>query len=95
MSDVPIDITHIAKLARIALTEAESEAFAAQFSRLFDFIAELQALDVEHVPAPAQVIPIFNVMRDDVVRDCLDRASALANAPDVEGPYFKVPRILE
>ena len=95
MTDVPIDIAHVAKLARIALTDSESAAFAAQFSRLFDFIAELQALDVEHVPAAAQVIPIFNVMRDDTIRESLERACALQNAPDTEGAYFKVPRILE
>jgi aspartyl-tRNA(Asn)/glutamyl-tRNA(Gln) amidotransferase subunit C len=95
MTDVPIDIAHVAKLARIALTHDESAAFTAQFAKLFDYIEELQALDVTHVSATAQVIPIMNVMRDDTIRECLDRAAALANAPDTSGPYFKVPRILE
>jgi aspartyl-tRNA(Asn)/glutamyl-tRNA(Gln) amidotransferase subunit C len=95
MPDVPIDIAHVAKLARIALTPQEAERFSAQFGRLFEFIRELQALDVEHVHATAQVIPLKNVLREDVVGPCLTHEEALANAPATEGPYFKMPRILE
>jgi aspartyl-tRNA(Asn)/glutamyl-tRNA(Gln) amidotransferase subunit C len=95
MPDVPIDIAHVSKLARLALTEEEAHKFSAQFGRLFEFIRELQALDVEHVPATAQVIPLHNVLRDDIVKPCLDHEAAMANAPAVEGPYFKAPRILE
>ncbi len=95
MPDVPIDIAHVSKLARLALTEEEAQKFSAQFGRLFEFIRELQALDVEHVPATAQVIPLHNVLRDDTVKPSLDHKAALANAPSVEGPYFKAPRILE
>jgi aspartyl-tRNA(Asn)/glutamyl-tRNA(Gln) amidotransferase subunit C len=95
MADVPIDIAHIARLARIELTEEEAKTFASQFGRLFEFIRELQALDVGQVPPSAQVIPLRNVMRDDVVKPSLSHEQALANAPDHEGPYFKAPRILE
>ena len=95
MAETPIDIAHVAKLARLALTPDEAARFSAQFSRLFEFIRELQALDVSHVHATAQVIPLHNVLRDDVVQPCLDHEDALANAPAVEGPYFKMPRILE
>jgi aspartyl-tRNA(Asn)/glutamyl-tRNA(Gln) amidotransferase subunit C len=95
MADVPIDIAYIARLARISLTSEESARFSEQFGRLFDFIRELQALDVEHVHPTAQVIPLSNVMRDDVLTPCLTQDEALANAPDREGPYFKAPRILE
>ena len=95
MAEVPIDIDHVARLARLALTPEEKQRFAAQFGRLFEFIAELQQLDVEEIPATAQVIPIHNVLRDDELRPCLSQADALANAPDREGPYFKTPRILE
>jgi aspartyl-tRNA(Asn)/glutamyl-tRNA(Gln) amidotransferase subunit C len=95
MAEVPIDIAYIARLARISLTNEESERFSAQFGRLFDFIRELQQLDVDHVHPTAQVIPLSNVMRDDALAPCLTQAEALANAPDREGPYFKAPRILE
>ena len=95
MADVPIDIAYTARLARLALTREESERFSAQFERLFDFIRELQQLDVGHVSPTAQVIPLSNVMRDDEPAACLTQDEALANAPAREGPYFKAPRILE
>jgi aspartyl-tRNA(Asn)/glutamyl-tRNA(Gln) amidotransferase subunit C len=95
MADVPINIDHVAKLARIALTKEEADRFSAQFSRLFEFIEELGELDVSAIPATAQVIPLHNVLRDDEVMKCLAQEAALENAPDREGPYFKTPRILE
>ncbi|HXW77054.1 MAG TPA: Asp-tRNA(Asn)/Glu-tRNA(Gln) amidotransferase subunit GatC [Candidatus Eremiobacteraceae bacterium] len=95
MADVPIDIAYTARLARIALTEEESTRFAAQFERLFGFIRELQALDVDRVSPTAQVVPLANVLRDDEEKPCLSQEAALANAPEREGPYFKAPRILE
>ena len=95
MAEVPIDIDHVARLARIDLTEEEAKRFSAQFARLFEFIAELQSLDVSSIDATAQVIPLHNVVRDDEVRPSLTREAALENAPDKEGPYFKTPRILE
>ncbi|MDQ6824874.1 MAG: Asp-tRNA(Asn)/Glu-tRNA(Gln) amidotransferase subunit GatC [Candidatus Eremiobacteraeota bacterium] len=95
MADVPIDIDHVSKLARLPLTASEKERFSGQFARLFQFITELQELDVEKITATAQVIPLHNVFRDDTVRDSLDHEAALANAPDREGDYFKTPRILE
>ncbi|HLW38193.1 MAG TPA: Asp-tRNA(Asn)/Glu-tRNA(Gln) amidotransferase subunit GatC [Candidatus Eremiobacteraceae bacterium] len=95
MADVPIDIDHVSMLARLPLTPAEKERFSAQFGRLFQFIGELQQLDVEKIEATAQVIPLHNAFRDDIVRPSLDHEAALANAPDREGDYFKTPRILE
>lgn len=95
MAEVPIDIAYVARLARLPLTKEESTRFSAQFERLFEFIRELQALDVEHVHPTAQVIPLSNVLREDVVKPCLSQEEALANAPDRENAYFKAPRILE
>jgi len=95
MAETPIDIAHVARLARLALTDEESARFSAQFGRLFEFIRELQALDVTRVHPTAQVIPLHDVVRPDEVRPCLDHEAALANAPDREGPYFKMPRVLE
>jgi len=95
MADVPIDIEYVSRLARIELSTEEARRFSSQFSRLFEFIAELQALDVSQIDATAQVIPLRNVLRDDVVTLCLSREAALENAPDTEGPYFKTPRILD
>ncbi len=95
MAEVPIDIDHVSRLARIELTKEEAARFSSQFARLFEFIAELQTLDVSQIDATAQVIPLRNVLRDDAVRPSLSREAALENAPDKEGPYFKTPRILD
>jgi aspartyl-tRNA(Asn)/glutamyl-tRNA(Gln) amidotransferase subunit C len=95
MAEVPIDIDHVAKLARINLTAEEAARFSAQFSRLFSFIEELAELDVSAIPATAQVIPLSNVFRDDEVRSSIGTEAALENAPERDGPYFKTPRILE
>ncbi|MDQ6767057.1 MAG: Asp-tRNA(Asn)/Glu-tRNA(Gln) amidotransferase subunit GatC [Candidatus Eremiobacteraeota bacterium] len=95
MAEVPIDIDHVSRLARIELTKDEAARFSSQFARLFEFIGELQALDVSQIDATAQVIPLRNVLRDDEVKPCLSHDDALSNAPDREGPYFKTPRILE
>ncbi|HEV2037399.1 MAG TPA: Asp-tRNA(Asn)/Glu-tRNA(Gln) amidotransferase subunit GatC [Candidatus Eremiobacteraceae bacterium] len=95
MAEVPIDIDHVSRLARIELSKEESARFASQFANLFEFIGELQALDVSQIDATAQVIPLRNVLRDDEAKPCLSRDAALSNAPDREGPYFKTPRILE
>ncbi|MDQ2818470.1 MAG: Asp-tRNA(Asn)/Glu-tRNA(Gln) amidotransferase subunit GatC [Candidatus Eremiobacteraeota bacterium] len=95
MANVPIDVEYVAKLARLPLSAEESARIGSQFTRLFDFIDELSALDVSRVHPMAQVIPLSNVYRDDVVRASLSNEEALSNAPDREGPYFKAPRILE
>jgi aspartyl-tRNA(Asn)/glutamyl-tRNA(Gln) amidotransferase subunit C len=95
MAEVPIDIDHVSKLARLPLSADEKQRFSAQFTRLFEFIRELQQLDVAQIHATAQVIPLQNAFREDVVEPSLDHEAALANAPDREGDYFKTPRILE
>lgn len=95
MAEVPIDIDHVSELARLPLSRDEKKRFSAQLGRLFEFIAELQQLDVEHIPATAQVIPVQNAFREDELRPSLTHEAALRNAPDREGPYFKTPRILE
>ena len=89
-----IDIEYVSRLARLPLTAEESSRFAGQFARLFEFIAELQQLDVSQVHPTALVIPSANVFREDEVKPCLSHDDALANAPDREGPFFKGPPIL-
>jgi aspartyl-tRNA(Asn)/glutamyl-tRNA(Gln) amidotransferase subunit C len=89
-----IDVAYVAKLARLALTPEELERFALQLGAIFEHVDRLAGLPVADVPATAQVIPLRNVMRDDVARPSLDREVVLASAPRREGPYFRVPRII-
>ncbi len=94
MARPEIDVAYVAKLARIALTPAEIERFGAQLGALLDHVAALEQLPTADVAATAQVIPSINVMRDDVALPSLDRETVLEAAPDRQGPYFRVPRIL-
>ncbi|HEY0615252.1 MAG TPA: Asp-tRNA(Asn)/Glu-tRNA(Gln) amidotransferase subunit GatC [Candidatus Elarobacter sp.] len=91
-----IDIRHVARLARLELTDDEIATFGPQLGSLMTHVDALAALDTENVPATAQVVPSRNVQRDDVLRaeTMLSRDEALRNAPQTQGGYFRVPRIL-
>lgn len=94
MASGDIDVAYVAKLARLALTPAEIEKFGTQLAGLLEQVRVLEQLPISGVSATAQVIPQSNVMRDDVVRPCLDRETVLRGAPAREGAYFRVPRII-
>jgi aspartyl-tRNA(Asn)/glutamyl-tRNA(Gln) amidotransferase subunit C len=96
MSADRIDIRHVARLARLALTDEEIATFGPQLGSLMTHVDALAKLDTENVAATAQVIPSRNVQRDDVIRRelILPREVALENAPDAAGAYFRVPRII-
>ncbi len=91
-----IDIRHVARLARLALTEDEVSLYAAQLGDLMSHVDALAQLDTEQVAATAQVIPSRNVRRPDALRPetMLTRENALSNAPRAEHGFFRVPRIL-
>ncbi|MBD5606464.1 MAG: Asp-tRNA(Asn)/Glu-tRNA(Gln) amidotransferase subunit GatC [Candidatus Eremiobacteraeota bacterium] len=94
MASGDIDVAYVAKLARLALTPAEVERFGAQLGALLEHVDRLAGLPVADVGATAQVIAQSNVMRDDVVRPSLDRETVLGGAPERDGAYFRVPRII-
>ncbi len=96
MSTDRIDIRHVARLARLALTDGEIATFGPQLGDLMKHVDELTKLDTTAVAATAQVVPSRNVQRADAIRPetILSRDAALQNAPDVNGSYFRVPRII-
>ena len=96
MASTRIDIRHVATLARLALTDAEVEQYGAQLASLMTHVDKLAGLDTDGIAATAQVIPSRNVSRADEVRTetVLPREAALANAPDPQHGYFRVPKIL-
>ncbi len=94
MASGDIDVAYVAKLARIALTPAEVERFGAQLGILLEHVRALERLPVADVAATAQVIAQSNVMRDDLSVPSLDREVVLESAPQREGSYFRVPRII-
>jgi aspartyl-tRNA(Asn)/glutamyl-tRNA(Gln) amidotransferase subunit C len=91
-----IDIRHVARLARLALSEAEIATFGPQLGNLLTFVDELRELDTANVAATAQVIPSRNVQREDAIRPeiMLSREDALRNAPRAQHGFFAVPRII-
>ena len=89
-----IDVRHVAKLARIALSEEEVARFGEQLGNLLEHVNVLSELDTASVPATAQVVESRNVEREDDVRPCLDRETVLAMAPQRQRGFFRVPRII-
>jgi aspartyl-tRNA(Asn)/glutamyl-tRNA(Gln) amidotransferase subunit C len=88
------DVLHVARLARLDLTEEEIERFTDQLSAVLEHAADVAALPTEGVPPTAHPIPLENVLRDDVVQPPLDREEVLAEAPAAESGRFRVPPIL-
>ena len=98
MSDVKItlaDVEHVARLARLALDDAEKSQMRSQLEAILGYVEQLRRVDTAGVEPTAHVLPLVNVMRDDEVRPSYPVETMLANAPDAEDGQFRVPRILE
>ncbi|MFA4844293.1 MAG: Asp-tRNA(Asn)/Glu-tRNA(Gln) amidotransferase subunit GatC [Candidatus Margulisiibacteriota bacterium] len=90
-----IDVEHVARLARLGLTEEEKALFSQQLSAILDFAASLQKLETGDLPPTAHAIPMKNIFREDEAIPCENVDDILANAPEEEEHMFKVPKILE
>ena len=88
------DVAHVARLARLALTDDELDLFTGQLAAVLDHAGDVEALDVADVPPTAHPYPLRNVLRADEPRPSLDRDEVLAQAPAVEDGRFRVPPIL-
>jgi aspartyl-tRNA(Asn)/glutamyl-tRNA(Gln) amidotransferase subunit C len=91
----PGNLRHIARLARLELSDAELESIRTRMQAILEYVDQLKKLDVEGVPPLDHAVDLANVRRDDEPRPGLPAEAALANAPAVAGPYFAVPRIIE
>ena len=88
-------VRKVAKLARLELNQDEIQEFAGQLSAIIEYVEKINELDTENVEPLAHCLPISNVLREDSVAQSLGTEKALANAPDRDGPFFKVPKILD
>ena len=88
------DVERIASLARLALTDDEKALYARQLTRILDYARLVAELDTSEVQATASVLEEGRLERPDEVRPSLERASALANAPDATAGLFRVPKVL-
>jgi aspartyl-tRNA(Asn)/glutamyl-tRNA(Gln) amidotransferase subunit C len=89
------EVAHLARLARLAVTERELDVFAGQLDVILGAVARVQEVAGPDVPPTSHAVPLTNVLRPDVVTPCLDRAVVLAAAPAAEDGRFRVPRILD
>lgn len=87
------EVEHVAKLARLSLSEEEKEMFSRQLGDILEYVDQLNEVNTDNVEPMAHAIPITNVMREDEVKCEFTREELMANAPDEEDGFFKVPKI--
>ena len=85
------EVLHVARLARLALSEEELERFSEQLSAILDAVGKVAELDLSGVEPTAHPLDVVNVWAEDEPRDSLSNDDALANAPDREAGFFRVP----
>ncbi len=89
------DVEHVAKLARLDLSTDEKTLFTDQLNAILKYAEQLNALDTSNVAPTTHVLPLVNVMRDDVPHESLPVDQVMLNAPDEEEGHFKVPAVIE
>ena len=88
------DVRKVAQLARLELPEETIATFTPQLERILDFVAQLEAIDTEGLPPTTRAVEVINVTREDTVTPTPVRDELLDQAPQREGDFFRVPRIL-
>jgi len=92
---VQIDVDHVARLARLALTEEEKDRFRRQLGLILEHAEKVREVAAEDIPPTSHPVPRSNVFRPDSVTPSLSHEEALTGAPEAEAGRFKVPRIVE
>jgi aspartyl-tRNA(Asn)/glutamyl-tRNA(Gln) amidotransferase subunit C len=92
---VEIDIEHVARLARLELTDDERARLREQLGVILEAAAKVSEVATDDVPPTAYAIARSNVLRPDEITPSLPTEEVLSNAPEVEGDRFKVPRVVE
>jgi aspartyl-tRNA(Asn)/glutamyl-tRNA(Gln) amidotransferase subunit C len=90
-----LDVAYVARLARLNLTDGETELFQKQLGDVLKYAEKLREVDVSSVEAAAHALPIFNVFREDAPRDWFTAEQALSNAPRQANGLFIVPKVVE
>ena len=89
------EVEHVAKLARLELSDREKEKLTDQLSNILTYVEKLNELDTKGVEPTSHVLDISNVMRNDEPGESLTQERALANAPEKAAGHYKVPKIIE
>jgi aspartyl-tRNA(Asn)/glutamyl-tRNA(Gln) amidotransferase subunit C len=88
------DVRYIAGLARLRFAEEEEQRLAREMGAILDYVDQLNELDTTGVPPMAHVLDLYNVYRSDKASPRISREEALRNAPDADGEYFRVPKVI-
>jgi aspartyl-tRNA(Asn)/glutamyl-tRNA(Gln) amidotransferase subunit C len=88
------DVRKVATLARLDLPEEKIATYTGQLERILDYVAQLESVDTEGVPPTTRAVEVVNVTREDVVTPTDVREQLLNEAPQREGDFFRVPKIL-
>lgn len=94
MSVTEADVKKIAKLARLKLTDDEVKLYGGQLTKILDAMVELEKLDTKAVAPTTSVLGVTDVLREDELKPFEDRERLLENAPDRDGPYYKVRKVI-
>jgi aspartyl-tRNA(Asn)/glutamyl-tRNA(Gln) amidotransferase subunit C len=89
------EVAHLARLARLAVSEQELDMFAGQLDVIIQSVSRIQQVAAADIPPTSHAVPLVNVLRADEVRPSLPRHAVLAAAPAAEDDRFRVPRILD
>ncbi len=84
----------VANLARLEMTVDEEDKIAAQMNSILGYFEQLSELDTTDVAPTTRAIDVSNVTRPDILQPCLEREAMLKEAPDQDGDFFKVPKIM-
>lgn len=88
------DVRKVAKLARLAIPEDKLPDFTKKFEAILEYVDTLSEVNVEGVEPTSHAIRMSNVLREDVVKPGLSLDAVLQNAPESDGPFFKVPKVI-
>ena len=88
------DVEHIAELARLKFSDEELKSFTHQLNEILNYVEKLNELDTESVEPLSHPVEGNNAFREDELRPSLNREEALKNAPDSDGEFFKVPKVI-
>jgi len=87
-------VTHVAKLARLAVSEEKLRKYAGQLESILEYVAKIGQVDMSGVEPVAHALLLTNILREDTVGPALPIEQVLQNAPEADGPFFKVPKVI-
>lgn len=88
-------VEYVVHLARIELKNQELEKFSQQLQGILDFIDKLKEIEIKDIPPTSHILPISNVLREDVSKESLIPEKALLNSPNKQAGFFAVPKVIE